>query len=342
MKLPQTDDDHSPLASLSRTLEALEIRLAKITPAKTRTETGSVASSFPPTVDAAPAGQPASVPAAAGEKRRSTLADAVSEIVMRRQMLDQAPHLAAPVRQPEPRAQASVVTPGAGAGIGQRFEALAGDVEALRREGSNYSLMAEVAEELQRLRQEMKSEATPRSDPRFDAMREAFDALRQMIETRQSPEAIDGGMSEISESLARMTEEGADRSTLNTLRAELEELRGLFGELAKERTLAAVGRRWDAFENRFSVQAERETESRSDLKNELERLRESLRSLASEDQVRAVEKRWDEFEDRYLGATMAAPQDPAISQHLRDELEGLREKLEGMSDAAAVYGDPDR
>lgn len=333
LKLQLRDDDNSPLASLSRTLEALEVRLAKLTPV---TKTASVVTAPAAMKQPAPASEDTAPRAA--ERRRSTLADAVSEIVMRRQMLDQAPHLAAPVRAPAPEARR--MSAAAERGMGQRLEALAGDVEALRSEGSNYSLMAEVAEELQRLRQEMKAEANQRSDPRFDAMRDAFDALRRMIETRQSPQAIGDGMTEISESLARMTEEGADRSTLNTLRAELEELRGLFGDLAKERTLAAVGKRWEAFEDRLSVHAERETEARSDLKNELERLRESLRSLASEDQVRAVEKRWDEFEDRYLGASQ--PSDPAISQHLRDELEGLREKLEGISESAAVYGDPAR
>ena len=345
LKAHPREDDNSPLASLSRTLEALEIRLAKISPPAKRTTAAEPLRDRPVPVPASITIEPAAGEPRAAERRRSTLADAVSEIVMRRQMLDQAPHLAAPVRPSpstpmETRRPALVMDPG----LGQRFEALAGDVEALRSEGNNYSLMAEVAEELQRLRHEMKAEGSNRSDPRFDAMRDSFDALRQMIETRQSPEAIGDGMSAIAASLARLTEEGADRSTLNTLRAELEELRGLFGDLAKERTLAAVGQRWDAFENRFSVQAERETEARSDLKNELERLRESLHSLASEDQVRAVEKRWDEFEVRYLGATQAAvpPQDPAISQHLRDELEGLREKLEGMSESAAVYGDPAR
>jgi len=344
-RLHQKDDDNSPLASLSRTLEALETRLARLTPAS---KTPPPSRDQPMAASTTLASEPvAAQPPRPTERRKPSLADAVSEIVMRRQMLDQTPPPAA--MQPsapsapsaERRPDVRNAEPAGDAGLGQRFQALAGDVEALRHEGSNYSLMAEVAEELQRLRHEMKAENGSRNDPRFEAMRDSFDALRQMIETRQSPVAIGDGMSEITAALARLTEEGADRSTLNTLRAELEELRGLFGDVAKERTLAAVGERWEALEDRFSVHAERETESRTDLKNELERLRESLRSLASEDQVRAVEKRWDEFEDRYLGVTQM-PQESAIPQQLRDELEGLRNKLEGMSEAASVYGDADR
>lgn len=353
---------NTSLDALSRTLEALETRLTKIAqpaasmpaaPARSSAaseaghrliEPGLVARAAAAASPTAPAFTPPT-PLQGAERRRATLADAVSEIAMRRQMLDQKPQDDAPRAALPPLRPARTTTPAPtpvevadrDQKLEQRFQALAGDVESLRADGSNFTLMSEIAEELQRLRQELRTDQA-RPDPRFDEMRESFDALRAMIDTRQSPAVIGAEMSEISANLARLTEEGADRSTLNTLRAELEEMRGLFGEMARERTVAAVGQKWEAFESTFSRQSERDSEARGDLKNELERLRESLRSLASEDHVRAVEKRWDDFEDRYLGsaATAPGPSEETISKLLRDELEGMRAKLEGMSDTAPM------
>ncbi|MBC8130710.1 MAG: hypothetical protein H7Y08_10370, partial [Rhizobiaceae bacterium] len=361
------DAANASLAALSRTLEALETRLSKLTPAAVP------AASAPPLFSPAEQARPAPLarapehdPAAVPGRHRPSLSDAVSEIVLRRQMLDEAPRpvatvaLAAPVQQASfpaaPRAHSKPSMPREEAfapredrpsreeRLDKRFQALAGDVDALRAEGNNFALMAEVAEELQRLRHELRPDGS-RSDPRFESMREAFESLRRMIETRQSADAIGAEMADISGKLARLTEEGADRATLNTLRAELEEMRSLFADvaedMAKEKTVVAVGRRWDAFENRLTQQAETDTQSRTDIKNELERLRESLRSLASEDHVRAVEKRWDDFEDRYLG-TAAMPSEDTISKLLREELETMREKLEGMSQSAPMLAVDER
>lgn len=326
------DNGNSSLAALSRTLEALEARLSAL--------------GTPP----GPPLQPAAAPGPASQtlaretgapaaRRKPSPADAVSEIAMRRRMLDDAPHApdavaSAPPRRPMPAPDHLGGDQGprqSDAGLDRRFQALASDIEALRAEGSSYALMAEVAEELQRLRHDLKQEGPLRGDPRFEDIRQSFDGLRAMIETRQSPEAISAELTAMSASLARLTEDGADRATLNALRAELEETRGLFGEMAKEKSVTAVGQRWDDFETRYATQTEREVEARRDLKTELERLRESLRSLPSEEHIRAVEKRWDDFETHYMG-TPPAPSGDEISRLLRDELEGMRAKLEGMAE----------
>ncbi|BDA83194.1 peptidoglycan-binding protein [Aureimonas sp. SA4125] len=261
----------------------------------------------------------------APERRRPSLADAVSEIVMRRQMLDEAPQTA---RNAAPLPRDSGIHTRAGAeteqGLSRRFEALVGEVDTLRAEGSSYSVMAEVATELQNLRREM-IDAKGQSTSRVEALVRSLDGLRQMILAGSDGLAVDARIGEISSALAHLGDDDADRVTLNVLRAELEELRGQAGltrRTGMDRTLRSVGRRDPAEE-------EGDPASRHELRHELERLRESLGSFASEDQVRAVEKRWEEFESRYHGPASGAD-GAALSKLLRDELETMREKLETM------------
>ena len=77
---------------------------------------------------------------------------------MRRQMLDEAPQPQRAAAAPPRDRDDSPRTAETESGLGRRFEALVGDVDALRAEGSSYTLMAEVANELQNLRQQMKDE----------------------------------------------------------------------------------------------------------------------------------------------------------------------------------------
>ncbi|WP_188907241.1 peptidoglycan-binding protein [Aureimonas endophytica] len=325
------------MSSLSRTLESLEARLASLPAAHpSRRAARPPAPPRPSTAAAAVAAAPAS-------RRPAALADAVSEIVMRRQMLDEmAERPAAEGRrdgQPERRAAApsprSATPSGAGVDPGtllRRFANLASEAETLNKEDGNYRLMTEVAAELQRLREEMReANARPPFERNFDEMRAAFEQLRLMIENRESAEAIGDELQSMSASLARLTEAGADRSTLNTMRSELEELRHLFQHFARETTVEAVGERWRSFEDRYAVDAQESLAAKAELKSELERLRESLRSLAREDQVQAVERRWDAFEEHYR----SAPDQSALSQSIREELGELRAKLETMMDDPA-------
>ncbi|RYG66336.1 hypothetical protein EON77_17540, partial [bacterium] len=99
--------------------------------------------------------------------------------------------------------------------------------------------MSEVAAELQRLREEIRRDSLPKVDPRFEEMRAAFDDLRGMIESRESRDLVGPELARIADGLAQLTEDGADRSMLNTLRAELEAMRGLFAQMAHETSLQA-------------------------------------------------------------------------------------------------------
>ncbi|GGD09228.1 peptidoglycan-binding protein [Aureimonas glaciei] len=322
--VPSGENESASLAALNRSLELLEARLAKMTPAAATTaprQNAPASTAFAAAAHAA--ASPRGAPGA--ERRRPSLADAVSEIVMRRQMLDDQPQ---PQRAPAPmpRSREESKRPAEeDRAMGRRFETLVGEVDTLRAEGSSYALMAEVSNELRNLRRQIEDERSGHDGSRFEAVHRAFDDLRQMITAGSPGEAIAARMGEISVALARLTDEGADRATLNTLRADLEDLRGQLAPaapLAADRPTRAAGR--DA-----GPDVEADHEHRGDLRHELERLRESLGSLASEDQVRAVEKRWEEFETRYHGPSAGAD-GAALSQLLRDELETMREKLEAM------------
>ncbi|WP_152045091.1 peptidoglycan-binding protein [Aureimonas psammosilenae] len=302
------DRDDSPLSSLSRTLDSLEARLAKLPAANKARRAPELMSEAP-------------VARAPRAKRPAALSDAVSEIVMRRQMLDGM--AARPVAAPRREAPISP-------SLLHKLEDLAVQADDLHRQDGNYRAMAEVAAEIQRLREEMKVDGGRVSfEKGFAEMREAFARLRRMMENEEGAAAIGHELDAASASLARLTEAGADRSVLNTLRSELEEIRHLVRHLPPQS--AATGpERLERLESRYVAQAEESLVAKAELKGELERLRESLRSLAREDQIQAVERRWDAFEERYG----SLPDENDISRMIRSELGDMRAKLETMADQA--------
>ncbi|MEF2547306.1 peptidoglycan-binding protein [Aurantimonas sp. E1-2-R+4] len=293
-------EEASSLDALSRTLEELEQRLSRVTAAKQDRERPD---SKTPVPDPAETG---GLPKAA----RPTFSDAVSQIVMRQKMLEREP--AEPEAAPRPQ------------------RASAGGLSVSKGDDAGSAAMADLAQQLERLRAELRDDMTQSLQPRFDNMRAAFDDLRKMIAERASADRIDAEISKVDNGLTRMVDSGVDRETVRSLREELEAIRGLVGDTAREESVQSVSRRWDMFETKLAGQSEDDSKARHELKDELERLRTSLGSLASEEQVKAVERRWDEFEDRYLAAP-AAGEGAGLSDLLKTEMNKLREKLETLA-----------
>ncbi|WP_102957556.1 peptidoglycan-binding protein [Mangrovicella endophytica] len=329
------DEPDVSLASLNRTLEQLESRLSRLTLSK-----GVVSPAPSGRITEVPgemAAQFAGQPSAPTPAPRPSLSDAVSEIAMRRQMLERegeksagAAAAAADLRDiiarhsaPAPRPTAPVAARPAQA-----------DIEALKSDGVSYALMASVTAELQQLRATLKSEVAERIEPRFDDMRTAFDELRQLVADQASPDTIDAEISRVDRGLVQMVDGGADPGMVEALRHELRQMRQLVAQTAREDTLQSVGRRWDDLATSISGKAEEETRAKQDLKAELERLRESLGGLASEDHIKAVERRWDDFETRYLDR--AAPDGDQLSDLLQKEMQALREKLETLASERSI------
>jgi localization factor PodJL len=301
-------EEPSSLDALSRTLEELEARLSRMRDAKAAR---------------APSPGSVSLAQAAAPIPRANLADTVSEITMRQRALrdeaasagDSSEAVSAPVapsaRAPQRRAQENP--------------------DADRRQAA----FSDVTHQLERLRTELQQDMARSLEPRLEEISTAFNDLRQMIAERASAEQIGAEIARVDDGLSRMADNGADKGTIRSLRDELQAMRELVGTMAREETLEAVGRRWDAFETALSGRAEDDTRTKRDIKDELERLRVSLGSLASEEQVKAVERRWDEFEKSYL----AAPADsdrPDLSALLKNEMNSLREKLETLASEQSV------
>ncbi|MEF2553805.1 peptidoglycan-binding protein [Aurantimonas sp. A2-1-M11] len=308
-KLPHggSHRDDSSLDTLSRTLEELEQRLSQMATAKTTPRL--VADTSPDTPSPARAATrtaPAARPAHTSRPNRPTLSEAVSQIVLRQQMLDRDRSDLSEgevVRAPAPVAAAS---------------------------SRDDRAVSDISRDLERLRAELRDDMNRSLQTRFDDMRHAFDDLRTMIADRASAETIEAEIARVDDGLSRMADGGADHAAVRSLRKELEAMRGLVGEMAREETVKDLGRRWDAVGTEFNDRAEEDTRARRDLKDELERIRVSLGTLASEDHVKSVERRLDEFEARHV-AVFQEFGEGGISEMLKTEMNGLRGKLETLA-----------
>ncbi|NDV85902.1 hypothetical protein GTW51_04205 [Aurantimonas aggregata] len=302
-------EETSSLDALSRTLEELESRLSQMRDAKT--------AKLPP------AGS-VSLAKATAPQPRPSLSDAVSQITMRQREM----HAEGAAATPSTRRPAEPTPPK--------------PVRSHRGPGSTHpdrdrsqAASSDVTRQLERLRAELRDDMARSLEPRLDQIGAAFQELRRMIGAHASADEIAAEIARVDDGLSRMADNGADGATIRALRDDLEAMRSLVGTMAREETLEAVGKRWDAFETALSGRAEDDTRTKRDIKDELERLRVSLGTLASEEQVKAVERRWDEFEKSYLAAPAADAQ-PGLSALLKTEMAGLREKLETLASEQSV------
>ncbi|WP_062012164.1 peptidoglycan-binding protein [Aureimonas sp. AU4] len=316
-------------ASLSKTLEDLEARLTRLSSAPRR--------------GAEPVAAPEPAPALAGEldgalptqaefaldtpvpspsdrlramtqarRSRNTLAAEASPLAMERQRLAIA--LQEPAARPAEPAR--------------RAKAAAQAAEEMRLQNETLNLVRDLAGEVVQLRAEVGSQPGV-MDSRFEELRASFVELKRMIGAREGTDRIGAEIFEIMEALTELTAGTADQGSLDALRAEVDQISGLVGQMAREESLEAVQRRWDEFESRIGDRIELDNQAKRDLRVELERLRGSLRSLATEEQILAVQQRWDEFESRYL-ETARAQTEETLTRFLRDELGTLRDKLDAV------------
>ncbi|TFF27146.1 hypothetical protein E3C22_01305 [Jiella endophytica] len=330
-------EESTSLESLNRTLEQLEARLSRLTASHARAAADlrhAERTAPPEEVQAEPELVQRRVAAAGGRASpRAELSHAVSEIVMRQRALNR-PQPARPV-QAEERDAEDRRRPAAAP---MRDSALPlADAEALARSSARQNPPAgpSITEQLERLREELRADMAKSFQPRFDDMREAVDDLRRMISEHASSDRIDAEIARVNEGLARMATNGADAAGVEGLRSELDSIRSLVKELAREESLKVADQKWDDIRATITSQEVANTSERRDIKDELERLRQSLGSLASEEHVRAVERRWDEFESRYLDGA-AREESPDLGEILRSEMASLREKLETLASEQSV------
>ena len=323
-------DDESPLDTLSRTLEDLEHRLARMSVAK-RDAAGRAArngQSTRPRLSAIEGGADRSDRSAAilagekpGEAFRPSLSSAVSQIALRQKVLNGDLEPAVETPKPEIPVAASVPARRQTARKSRKRQAEPGQV-------------SDVSRELQRLRDELRSDIgndfAVGMKPRLDQMRQSFEELRQMIGDRAGTDAIKQEIQRLGDGLDTMIEKGVDRATMQNLKSELEAMGELVGQMARDKKARVVKQRLDVAEPAMSEPADAEHQSPRDIKDELERLRASIALLASEDHVRAVEERLDQFEATFSSAPKPIDE-AAVSELIKGEMVALREKLEALA-----------
>ncbi|KQQ85979.1 peptidoglycan-binding protein [Aureimonas sp. Leaf324] len=296
-------------SSLSKTLQDLEQRLSRLS--STKTAAAVPAEDAVETVATRSAGEKLRIAAEARRARRPSLTAAVSNVAVESV-------LASEVDEPHRRAAA-----------GRRIGTIAAEVEQLQMQNASIALIKDLAAELTLLRGDIQSRVGTDTDERIRDLQTSFAELKRMISERDAPESIGAEIFEIMEQLTELTAGTADQASLEALRGDLDAVALMVGQMAREESLEAVKRRWDAFETRISEHMSLDAEAKRNLKVELERLRTSLRSLATEDQVLAVQQRWEEFEARYLD-TARVQAEESVANVLRTELDGLREKLDAI------------
>ncbi|MBB3999311.1 peptidoglycan-binding protein [Aureimonas pseudogalii] len=331
----QTRAADPSFSSLSKTLEDLEARLSRLAVGR-RPDPAEAASVEPPHAEVTPAAAEAPTPdspsvrlramTASRRSRKPALEEAVSTMTVERQLnADPVSKQPAP-RTPAPRAKASTSD--------RRFGTIAGEVEQLQMQSATLTMVKDLASELTALRADIVAQTAPDLSPRLEELRHSFSDLKTMIAERQGADRIGAEIFEIMEALTELTVGTADQTSIDALRTELDSVATMVGQLAREESVEAVQRRWDDFESRIADRIELDNQAKRDLRVELERLRGSLRSLATEEQILAVQQRWEEFESRYLESSRIQTEE-TLTRFLRDELGGLRTKLDLIAEASS-------
>ncbi len=302
------------ISTLTRTLEDLEARLGRLSRAKR--EVGTDPS---PERAARPDANSATRPQSARRRTESHLSKSSDLAMGASGTGEAAARRAAPER---------------------RMQTLAGEMEALRLQGSTLDAVSGIAGDIQSLKAEIAQAIASTSRTGFEDIRASIEDLGERIGTADQGGVVADQLSALMRRLSEMQAGGSDMAALAELREDLSRVSVLAAEAAREETVASAARRWEDFEARLEAHVALDGAARRDLQSELERLRQVVRSLATEDQVRAVEKRWDEFEARHF-EVLRTQEDGALAHALRGELDRLGARIEALAEVQATARDGD-
>lgn len=308
-KAVRTEADMSSdraISTLTRTLEDLEARLGRLSKVKRETQVQPVRE-----------GEPSDDSAQSAARRRSeSHLSKASDIAMGASGTGEAASRRRPAAE-------------------RRIGTLAGEVEALRLQGTTLEAVSGIAGDIQSLKAEIAQAISASSQAGFRDIRATIEDLGERISTTDQGGAVADQLASLMRRLSEMQAGGSDVGALAALRSDLERISALAAEAAREETVASAAKRWEDFEARLEAHVELDGAARRNLQGELERLRQVVRSLATEEQVRAVEKRWDEFEARHF-ETLRAQQDGELGEVLRGELDRLGERIEALARVQAA------
>ncbi|MEX0956942.1 MAG: peptidoglycan-binding protein [Rhizobiaceae bacterium] len=221
------------------------------------------------------------------------------------------------------------------------FNALARDMEHARQQEDSLGAVGRIAGELKAMREELRQQLGQGLRREFDSLRTDIERLQTVIPTA-NPAELGAEFERLSDAVRALSERSDDRS-VNMLRLELEKVKGVLDELAREDTLRSQDRRWDDFDRRWTnletkidlapSRAQFEPTFKA-LNDQLQRIGQAVDSLPEslslrslEDKLRGLAGTVDQFSNKY-GAQMPE----AFSQ--------IEQRLDEITRAIAASASP--
>lgn len=211
----------------------------------------------------------------------------------------------------------------------QDLRALAGELEATRRQEDSLAAIGKIAAELKGMREELRQQMNQSLTREFDALRHDIQRLHSAAPSINGAE-LGAEFERLSDAVQSLSERSDDKS-VRMLRLELEQVRSSLDGLAREDTVQSFGRRWDDFDKRWSRIEDRLDRPVADfapnlnaLNRQIELIGQSVNRLPESLSVRALEERLktlagsvEQFAQHY-GATM--PDAFALIEQRLDEI----------------------
>ncbi|RFC63572.1 hypothetical protein DYI37_11185 [Fulvimarina endophytica] len=302
------------LADLTRTLEALENRLSRVS--QPRPASAPAPRAQAPDIGvqserrAISQGRPAN--------RRPDLADAVSQIVMRQKLLDEAPRPSQVSRsgsssQVALRAYGNARTEGAFAPRPTRRPARKQD-----------RTVGDLRAELDLLREELTRNMSSDVGFQIEDMRDALIDLQAAVSQNTRPSVLHDEIARLHGRLDQMERSGIDSSVIADMRTQLDDI----DDYLDRRSLAGISA--PRLEGRREMRLGG-GDDRAGLKAEIERLRASMSHLASEDHLRAIEQRWIDFEERFVSEVGSQDRTAELTERMMAEIGNLRDQMRDIA-----------
>ncbi len=270
-------------------------------------------------------------------------------------------------RADDARAYAAAPQPAPRPSYDQPYQTIARDLDRVRAQEDGVAAFGKIAAELNALREDLRQQVT-------SGMRREFEAVREDIRRAYASGAAKGGVDELGVEFERLSSaihslsERSDDKSINMLRLELEQVKGVLDSLAREETVRSVDRRWDDFNKRWTDFEDRISTGSHDpaisaLTSRLEQistavnnLPESLSLRSLEEKVRTlagavdhfarqqenadantfgqIEERLDEISRAIVASTAAATQpnfDPAPFERIEARISALARQIEEVA-----------
>ncbi|HWK14441.1 MAG TPA: peptidoglycan-binding protein [Rhizobiaceae bacterium] len=133
----------------------------------------------------------------------------------------------------------------------ESIETVSRDAQRQRFHEDSLSSVSRIAQELQAMREEMRSQMGSGLQNEMEQVRREIQRLASNVQHVQ-PRELGAEFERLSDAVRSLTERSDDRS-INVLRLELEQLRKALDQVAREETVRSVDRRWDEFDRRWSA-----------------------------------------------------------------------------------------